>query len=114
MTPTASRIDLTEDALRARGIGVDKRRVRRGDGAQKAAARAAWKGSGAAADGEVWFDIAEREGASEFTGYSSTEGEGGWSRWSWMARKSSRPMPGGRHRARQPDAVLRRKRRSDR
>jgi alanyl-tRNA synthetase len=24
----------------------------------------------------VWFDIAEREGGSEFTGYSSTEGEG--------------------------------------
>jgi alanyl-tRNA synthetase len=33
-------------------------------------------GSGAAADDEVWFDIAEREGGSEFTGYSSTEGEG--------------------------------------
>ena len=29
---------------------------------QKAAARAAWKGSGQAADSEVWFDIAEREG----------------------------------------------------
>jgi alanyl-tRNA synthetase len=43
---------------------------------QKAAARAAWKGSGAAADEEVWFDIAEREGASEFTGYFSTGGEG--------------------------------------
>ena len=44
--------------------------------AQKAAARAAWKGSGQAADGELWFDIAEREGASEFTGYTSTQGEG--------------------------------------
>ena len=43
---------------------------------QKAAARAAWKGSGQAADGELWFDIAEREGATEFTGYTSTEGEG--------------------------------------
>ena len=43
---------------------------------QKAAARAAWKGSGDAASGEVWFDIAEREGATEFTGYASTEGEG--------------------------------------
>lgn len=43
---------------------------------QKAAARAAWKGSGDAASGEVWFDIAEREGASEFTGYAATSGEG--------------------------------------
>src|SRR5690606_25627624 len=68
--------DLTEDALRVRGIAVDKAGFDAAMAEQKAAARAAWKGSGAAAEGEVWFDIAEREGASEFTGYSSTEGEG--------------------------------------
>ncbi len=68
--------DLTEDALRARGIGVDKAGFDEAMDRQKAAARAAWKGSGQAADSEVWFDIAEREGASEFTGYSSTSGEG--------------------------------------
>jgi alanyl-tRNA synthetase len=68
--------DLTEDALRARGIGVDKAGFDAAMAQQKAAARAAWKGSGAAADGELWFDIAEREGATEFTGYTSTEGEG--------------------------------------
>jgi alanyl-tRNA synthetase len=68
--------DLTEDALRARGIAVDKAGFDAAMAQQKAAARAAWKGSGQAADGEVWFDIAEREGASEFTGYSSTSGEG--------------------------------------
>ncbi|HZF46435.1 MAG TPA: alanine--tRNA ligase [Sphingomonadaceae bacterium] len=68
--------DLTEDALRSRGIGVDKAGFDTAMARQKAAARAAWKGSGAAADEEVWFDIAEREGASEFTGYSSTSGEG--------------------------------------
>src|SRR6185312_970590 len=68
--------DLTEDALRARSIGVDKAGFDAAMARQKAAARAAWKGSGAAADDELWFDIAEREGASEFTGYTSTEGEG--------------------------------------
>ena len=68
--------DLTEDALRARGIGVDRAGFDAAMARQKAAARAAWKGSGQAADGEVWFDIAEREGASEFTGYASTSGEG--------------------------------------
>jgi len=68
--------DLTEDALRSRGIGVDREGFDAAMARQKAAARAAWKGSGAAADGEVWFDIAEREGASEFTGYASTAGEG--------------------------------------
>jgi alanyl-tRNA synthetase len=68
--------DLTEDALRVRGIGVDRAGFDAAMARQKAAARAAWKGSGAAADGEVWFDIAEREGATEFTGYASTAGEG--------------------------------------
>jgi alanyl-tRNA synthetase len=68
--------DLTEDALRARGIGVDKPGFDAAMARQKAAARAAWKGSGDAASGEVWFDIAERDGATEFTGYAATSGEG--------------------------------------
>jgi alanyl-tRNA synthetase len=68
--------DLTEDALRARSIGVDKAGFDAAMAQQKAAARAAWKGSGQAADSEVWFDVAEREGATEFTGYASTSGEG--------------------------------------
>ncbi|MCH7629064.1 MAG: alanine--tRNA ligase, partial [Proteobacteria bacterium] len=68
--------DLTEDALRARGITVDKDGFDAAMAQQKAAARAAWKGSGQAADSEVWFDIAERNGATEFTGYTATTGEG--------------------------------------
>jgi alanyl-tRNA synthetase len=68
--------DLTEDALRARGIGVDRAGFDSAMAQQKAAARAAWKGSGEASAGEAWFDIAEREGASEFTGYTATSGEG--------------------------------------
>jgi len=68
--------DLTEDALRARGISVDRAGFEAAMAQQKAAARAAWKGSGQTADSEVWFDIAEREGATEFTGYTATIGEG--------------------------------------
>ncbi len=68
--------DLTEDALRPRGIGVDRAGFDAAMAQQKAAARAAWKGSGASADSDIWFDIAEREGASEFTGYAATSGEG--------------------------------------
>ncbi|MBC2670352.1 alanine--tRNA ligase [Novosphingobium piscinae] len=67
--------DLTEDALRARGIAVDRAGFDAAMARQKAAARAAWKGSGEAAAGEVWFDIAERVGATEFTGYTATTGE---------------------------------------
>ena len=43
---------------------------------QKAAARAAWKGSGEKASDELWFDLAEELGATEFTGYTSDSGEG--------------------------------------
>ena len=43
---------------------------------QKAAARAAWKGSGDKASDDIWFDFAEEHGATEFTGYSGDEGEG--------------------------------------
>ncbi|HQA17217.1 MAG TPA: alanine--tRNA ligase [Novosphingobium sp.] len=67
--------DLTEDALRSRGIGIDRDGYDAAMAQQKAAARAAWKGSGQAADEEVWFDIAERAGATEFTGYTATTGE---------------------------------------
>ncbi|MFM9937460.1 MAG: alanine--tRNA ligase, partial [Novosphingobium sp.] len=63
--------DLTEDALRARGISVDRAGFEAAMAQQKAAARAAWKGSGQTADSEVWFDIAERAGATEFTGYTA-------------------------------------------
>ena len=68
--------DLTEDALRDRGIGVDRDGFDAAMQRQKEAARAAWKGSGEAADSQIWFDIAEREGATEFTGYTATSGEG--------------------------------------
>ncbi len=68
--------DLTEDALRADGIAVDRAGFDSAMASQKAAARAAWKGSGAKASDDIWFDIAERVGASEFTGYTSNEGEG--------------------------------------
>ncbi|MBB3035230.1 alanine--tRNA ligase [Alteriqipengyuania lutimaris] len=68
--------DLTEDALRAQGISVDREGFDAAMQQQREAARAAWKGSGEAADSEVWFTIAEREGATEFIGYSATHGEG--------------------------------------
>ena len=68
--------DLTEDALRARGLGVDRDGFDAAMAQQKAAARAAWKGSGEQASDELWFDIAEEFGSTEFTGYSGDEGEG--------------------------------------
>jgi alanyl-tRNA synthetase len=68
--------DLTEDALRARGLNVDRGGFDTAMAAQKAAARAAWKGSGVKASEDIWFDLVEEHGATEFTGYSGDEGEG--------------------------------------
>jgi alanyl-tRNA synthetase len=68
--------DLTEDALRAQGLRVDRTGFDAAMAEQKAAARAAWKGSGAKASEEIWFDIAEEYGSTDFTGYSGHEGEG--------------------------------------
>jgi alanyl-tRNA synthetase len=68
--------DLTEDALRTQGLAIDRAGFDEGMAKQKAMARAAWKGSGAKASDDVWFDIAERVGSTEFTGYTSTDGVG--------------------------------------
>jgi alanyl-tRNA synthetase len=68
--------DLTEDALRPLHISVDRSGFDAAMAEQKAAARAAWKGSGAKASEDVWFDLAEANGSTEFIGYSGTTGEG--------------------------------------
>ncbi|MBB4838764.1 alanyl-tRNA synthetase [Sphingomonas kyeonggiensis] len=68
--------DLTEDALRAQEINVDRAGFDTAMAAQKAAARAAWKGSGEKASEELWYDLADELGGTEFTGYAGTQGEG--------------------------------------
>ncbi|WP_375402882.1 alanine--tRNA ligase [uncultured Sphingomonas sp.] len=68
--------DLTEDALRAQGLQVDRIGFDAAMAEQKRAARAAWRGSGAKASDDLWFDIVEEAGATEFTGYAAEEGEG--------------------------------------
>jgi alanyl-tRNA synthetase len=68
--------DLTEDALRPRGLSVDRAGFDQAMAAQKAAARAAWKGSGDKASDEIWYDVAEELGGTEFTGYTSSSGDG--------------------------------------
>jgi alanyl-tRNA synthetase len=69
-------LDLTEDALRSRGITVDTAGFTAAMEQQKAKARAAWKGSGEAATEQVWFDIRQKVGASEFLGYETERAEG--------------------------------------
>lgn len=69
-------LDLTQDALRERGRAVDVAGFDAAMAEQKARARASWAGSGEAADATIWFDIADRFGATEFLGYDMEAAEG--------------------------------------
>ena len=69
-------LDLTQDALREKGRGVDTEGFDTAMAEQKAKARAAWAGSGETADASVWFDLAEQHGVTEFLGYDTERAEG--------------------------------------
>jgi alanyl-tRNA synthetase len=69
-------LDLTEDALRARGVTVDTKAFNAAMERQKAEARKDWKGSGEAATESVWFEIKEKTGATEFLGYDTETAAG--------------------------------------
>jgi alanyl-tRNA synthetase len=69
-------LDLTQDALKPRGIGVDLASFTDAMERQRAKARASWAGSGEAAAGAVWFALREKLGATEFLGYETESAEG--------------------------------------
>ncbi len=69
-------LDLTQDALKPRGISVDTDAFNAAMEKQKEEARKAWKGSGEAATESVWFEIRERVGATDFLGYDTETAEG--------------------------------------
>jgi alanyl-tRNA synthetase len=68
-------LDLTEDALKPRGITVDTAAFTTSMEKQKEDARRAWKGSGEAATETIWFEIKEKTGATEFLGYDTETAE---------------------------------------
>lgn len=69
-------LDLTQDALRGRGMTVDTDGFNTAMDRQRAEARKAWSGSGDAADEAVWFDIRDELGAPDFLGYETETAEG--------------------------------------
>ncbi len=69
-------LDLTQDALRAREIGVDISGFTDAMERQKAEARSHWAGSGDKATETIWFELKEKHGASEFLGYDTESAEG--------------------------------------
>jgi len=69
-------LDLTQDALKSRGIGVDLTAFNAAMERQREKARASWAGSGEAATEAVWFALREKVGATEFLGYETESAEG--------------------------------------
>ena len=69
-------LDLTQDALRPRGIAVDTDAFNAAMERQRETARASWTGSGEAATETVWFGLREKAGATEFLGYETESAEG--------------------------------------
>ncbi len=69
-------LDLTQDALREKGLTVDVAGFETAMTEQKVKARASWSGSGETKDAAIWFDMAEAQGATEFLGYDTEKAEG--------------------------------------
>jgi alanyl-tRNA synthetase len=69
-------LDLTQDALKSRGISVDQAAFTDAMDRQREKARAAWAGSGDTASESVWFGLREKLGATEFLGYETETAEG--------------------------------------
>jgi alanyl-tRNA synthetase len=69
-------LDLTQDALKSRGISVDQASFTDAMDRQRVKARAAWAGSGDTATESVWFPLREKLGATEFLGYETETAEG--------------------------------------
>ena len=69
-------LDLTQDALREKGRLLDIEGFNRAMEEQRRKARAAWAGSGEAAEAKIWFDLKDRHGPTEFLGYDTETAEG--------------------------------------
>jgi alanyl-tRNA synthetase len=69
-------LDLTEDAVRPRGISVDVAGFDKAMAGQRAMARESWSGSGQQAQGAAWLALRDNLGATRFDGYEDDEGEG--------------------------------------
>ena len=69
-------LDLTQDVMRGQGKSVETEGFETAMEKQRAKARKSWAGSGEAATEQVWFDIKERVGATDFLGYETVRAEG--------------------------------------
>ena len=69
-------LDLTEDILKNRSLKVDSEKFDSLMKESKELAKKNWKGSGDSSIDNLWFDIKDRMGATDFLGYASNKSEG--------------------------------------
>jgi alanyl-tRNA synthetase len=69
-------LDLTQDVLRGRGRNVALEGFNAAMERQRAEARKSWVGSGEAATEQLWYELKEKVGASEFLGYETHVAQG--------------------------------------
>jgi alanyl-tRNA synthetase len=69
-------LDLTQDAVRAKGMTVDTAAFDLAMARQRSMARENWAGSGQQAQGAVWLSLRERLGPTVFLGYGEIEATG--------------------------------------
>ncbi len=69
-------LDLTEDAIRARGLSVDRAGYDAAMARQRQMARESWAGSGQTAQSAIWLELRDRLGATEFSGYDHVDDSG--------------------------------------
>ena len=69
-------LDLTEDILKNKSLKIDNDKFQSLMQESKELAKKNWKGSGDAAVDEIWFDIKDKVGATEFLGYEKIKSEG--------------------------------------
>ncbi|MEK6734160.1 MAG: alanine--tRNA ligase, partial [Pseudomonadota bacterium] len=68
-------LDLTQDILKSKDLEVDMDGFDQCMLEQKTRARAAWVGSGEQATNEIWFELYQKNGATEFLGYNTNEAQ---------------------------------------
>ena len=69
-------LDLTEDILKNKSLTVDGEKFDLLMKESKELAKKNWKGSGDSSIDQIWFDIKDRLGATDFLGYSTDKAEG--------------------------------------
>lgn len=68
-------LDLTQDALKAKNIGVDTKGFDEAMEKQRADARKNWAGSGDTGTDKIWFEMQDKLGSTEFLGYNTLKSD---------------------------------------